>query len=247
MYKYLIIGATAILFTGTVAFATVWPGTTWIADGEVIAAATLKANLDYLFERRNTGLNFHEPPVCVGGGSALQWDGTDWACRGYSWSVGSWSACSKTCGGGTKTRSVTCIASDGTVYSDSYCTTTKPATSQACNTAACRCDYWYRPADSKWNENLWLEEKTDMGSTYRAAMQAKTASIGTKIRFGTYLNTTSKTCNTNGNWSKISGSTCYWRDPFQPAPAGTSANSNTWASVGAWRASNHPQYGYYCK
>tara|TARA_Y100001960_G_C14773763_1_gene881706 strand:- start:3020 stop:4597 length:1578 start_codon:yes stop_codon:yes gene_type:complete len=47
-----------------------------------------------------------------------------------SWTVGSWGACSKTCGGGTQTRSVTC--------SSGYrCTGVKPATSQACNTTAC--------------------------------------------------------------------------------------------------------------
>lgn len=47
-----------------------------------------------------------------------------------SWSVGSWGVCSKTCGGGTQTRSVTCP-------SGFNCTGVKPATSQACNTTAC--------------------------------------------------------------------------------------------------------------
>jgi hypothetical protein len=46
-----------------------------------------------------------------------------------SWTVGQWSACSKTCGTGSQTRTVTC--------KDTSCVGTKPATSQTCNTQKC--------------------------------------------------------------------------------------------------------------
>jgi hypothetical protein len=48
-----------------------------------------------------------------------------------TWQTGSWSGCSKSCGGGTQTRSVTCKANH-------FCPGAKPATSRSCNTHACR-------------------------------------------------------------------------------------------------------------
>ncbi|XRB25155.1 hypothetical protein RI054_42g150130 [Pseudoscourfieldia marina] len=57
----------------------------------------------------------------------------------YSYTTGSWSSCSASCGGGTQTRSVTCKRSDGQSVSDSYCSGSKPSTSQSCNTGACNC------------------------------------------------------------------------------------------------------------
>lgn len=55
----------------------------------------------------------------------------------YGWVTGGWSACSVSCGGGSQTRSVVCQRDDGQVVADSYCSGTKPATSQSCNTQAC--------------------------------------------------------------------------------------------------------------
>lgn len=70
----------------------------------------------------------------------------------YWWNVGGWETCSASCGGGTQTRSVTCMRSDYTDHnldqisvSDSLCSKfglTKPSTSQTCNTQACmECKY----------------------------------------------------------------------------------------------------------
>mmetsp|Transcript_12066 Transcript_12066/g.31918 ORF Transcript_12066/g.31918 Transcript_12066/m.31918 type:complete len:850 (-) Transcript_12066:153-2702(-) len=55
----------------------------------------------------------------------------------YSYTTGSWSSCSASCGGGTQTRSVACKRSDGQSVSDSYCSESKPSTSQSCNAQAC--------------------------------------------------------------------------------------------------------------
>lgn len=47
-----------------------------------------------------------------------------------SWSIGSWGSCNKSCGGGFKTRSVSCTTAK-------FCSGTVPATTATCNTHAC--------------------------------------------------------------------------------------------------------------
>lgn len=59
----------------------------------------------------------------------------------YSWSSGSWGACSGTCGatnGGSQSRSVVCKSAAGATVSDSMCSAAgaKPATSQSCTAPA---------------------------------------------------------------------------------------------------------------
>ncbi len=64
-------------------------------------------------------------------------------CDTYEWTVGSWSACSAPCGGGTRTRTVACISViTGTVVSDALCTGTRPQSSEACNTQPCLPAEW---------------------------------------------------------------------------------------------------------
>ena len=58
----------------------------------------------------------------------------------YNWVIGSYGTCSKTCGGGTQTRSVICNDELEYTKSDAHCIKyvgTKPDTSQACNTQGC--------------------------------------------------------------------------------------------------------------
>ncbi|MEF2175075.1 MAG: thrombospondin type-1 domain-containing protein [Candidatus Absconditabacteria bacterium] len=54
-------------------------------------------------------------------------------CVTYTWQVGSWGACSTTCGSGTQSRSVTCRSSLGSTVSDYYCSGIKPSTTQTCS------------------------------------------------------------------------------------------------------------------
>lgn len=61
----------------------------------------------------------------------------------YSWSSSDWSACTKTCGGGTQDRTVQCLRNGTLVVADSYCAGAKPATSQSCNVQGCCPKYQY--------------------------------------------------------------------------------------------------------
>ena len=73
-------------------------------------------------------------------------------CYTYSWNTGWWWSCSASCGWGTQTRTVSCQRNDGTTASDSFCTGTKPAVSQSCNTQACPGPYdggWTNPCDPR--------------------------------------------------------------------------------------------------
>jgi len=58
-------------------------------------------------------------------------------CITYGWSISLWGACSKSCGGGMLTRSVSCMASDSSVATVAQCALAKPAANTACNTKPC--------------------------------------------------------------------------------------------------------------
>lgn len=60
------------------------------------------------------------------------------SCNGsYDWNIGDYGQCSKTCGGGAKTRNVVCQDRNGGTVSDSNCPQPKPVTSDVCGTDAC--------------------------------------------------------------------------------------------------------------
>lgn len=60
----------------------------------------------------------------------------------YAWDTSAYGSCSKTCGGGTQTRTSVCRRTDGLQVADSYCGT-KPALSRSCNTQSCYTYAWY--------------------------------------------------------------------------------------------------------
>lgn len=60
-----------------------------------------------------------------------------------TWNWADWGDCSKTCGGGTKTRTVLCQDQNGTTVADNLCSGTKPATNSTCNTDPCTGDVTY--------------------------------------------------------------------------------------------------------
>ncbi|KNC55690.1 uncharacterized protein AMSG_01959 [Thecamonas trahens ATCC 50062] len=69
---------------------------------------------------------------------------TNWYPDTIDWSVGTYGACSVSCGGGVATRPVTCQLASGTVIDDALCEieAAKPSTSQACNTQSCATYSW---------------------------------------------------------------------------------------------------------
>lgn len=77
----------------------------------------------------------------------------------FNWNPGTWGSCSKTCGGGTYSRSVTCQNGLSIIVDDSYCTAARPVTSGACNTQSCNYNY-------TWINGSWgMCSKTCGGGT----------------------------------------------------------------------------------
>lgn len=119
----------------------------------------------------------------------------------YSWQSLAWSTCSATCWWWTQTRTVQCLRNDWVLVIDSYCTTTKPITSQSCNTTACWCNW----GTGQWNSPDWTKICTWTWN-YTAANSYTTASM-------TNWWTLNWTCLWNNTWS--------WNYTCPNAPAQT--------------------------
>lgn len=58
-------------------------------------------------------------------------------CPNPHWEYIAWSTCSKTCGGGVQTRTVSCVNKSGQIVSRTQCRTTAPVSSRSCNSQSC--------------------------------------------------------------------------------------------------------------
>jgi hypothetical protein len=58
-------------------------------------------------------------------------------CTTYSWEIGAFGACSKTCGGGAMARTVSCMGSNSVAATASKCKMKQPLTGGRCNSASC--------------------------------------------------------------------------------------------------------------
>lgn len=83
-------------------------------------------------------------------------------CSTYQWVNGTWGSCGSDCNGGSQDRDVYCTSTIGTtstLVSDNLCTPlTKPATTQACNVAACAV------GAAHWQSGAWAACSKTCGS-----------------------------------------------------------------------------------
>ena len=96
------------------------------------------------FNSKSTDPQPTPPPVCEGEGCFPPPDGTS------LWKVGEWGLCSQTCGGGTQSRSVSCVNKNNEVIPEDRCKELKPASTQACNQQNCPVD-----PTPVWNVGPW--------------------------------------------------------------------------------------------
>lgn len=83
-------------------------------------------------------------------------------CVTYTWNYGNWGPCTATCGGGTETRTATCMASSGAPASGPLCGTSEP-TVRSCATSPC--------VTYSWNYSGWSTCSVQCG----AGTQSRTA------------------------------------------------------------------------
>lgn len=78
------------------------------------------------------------------------------------WSIGSWQSCSATCGGGHRSRSVTCqrrlSATEDEIIDDKLCPGVKPEDRQSCSSEICP-PQWVAKAWSKCNTKCGIGRK----------------------------------------------------------------------------------------
>ena len=113
----------------------------------------------------------------------------------YNWKLNSYSTCTKQCGGGTQTRSLSCIRStDNATVPNRHCSaSTKPQTQRACNTQACPTYNWkpnsYSTCTKQCGGGTQTRSLSCIRSTDNATVPNRHCSASTKPQ-------TQRTCNT---------------------------------------------------
>ena len=133
------------------------------------------------------------------------------ACPTYNWKLSSYSSCTKQCGRGTQTRSLSCIRStDNATVPNRLCSdSTKPQTQRACNTQACPTYNWkpssYSSCTKQCGRGTQTRSLSCIRSTDNATVPNRHCSDSTKPQ-------TQRVCNTQAcptyNWKPNSYSSC---------------------------------------
>ena len=119
----------------------------------------------------------------------------------YNWKEeDNWNRCSEDCGGGTQTREVPCIGSDGVQVANEMCTEVMPVTTRMCNEQDCITYSWKE-------EDSWSSCSKDCGGGIQTREVPCIGSNGVKvdnIMCTGRIPTTQRECNTpqctNYNW-----------------------------------------------
>ena len=129
----------------------------------------------------------------------------------YNWKPSSYSSCTKQCGRGTQTRSLSCIRStDNATVPNRHCSdSTKPQTQRACNTQVCPTYNWkpnsYSSCNKKCGRGTQTRSLSCIRSTDNATVPNRLCSDSTKPQ-------TQRACNTQVcptyNWKPNSYSSC---------------------------------------
>ena len=126
----------------------------------------------------------------------------------YSWQASAFGSCSVTCGGGTQTRNVSCQRNDGVTVIDSFCTGTKPPTSQSCNTQSCYTGIWTLSSQSCSTSTLNVTYTCVGGTCNPNTKPAGTVANGCREGLKDFLLPDARGDCSGSNWSFIGANNC---------------------------------------
>jgi len=123
---------------------------------------------------------------------------TSYSTCGFSWEAGAWSAPSRTCGTSSRTRTVSCLRSDGSTVTDASCTGERPSTEETVAD--------FSTCSHSWSYGPWSAVPASCGET----SQTRTA-----------------TC-VRQDGTTVDGSLCGTPEPTEQAASDYSACSFRW-------------------
>ena len=132
----------------------------------------------------------------------------------YSWVTTTWSACSATaCGtAGNQTRTVTCRRNDGTTVADSFCTGTKPQSTQTCAARACNdCNINGTVLNHGMARTFYSTSSATCPQTCQSEIRTCVDGVPTGNNAFIHATCNGQTCQYSwayGNWSTCSATAC---------------------------------------